>query len=62
MGFDYNDIKDNLGKLYLNHNYKIIPYSELITEGEAIIKTSKITERSQKLRNIAIKNVHINFI
>lgn len=47
MGFDYNDIKDNLGKLYLNHNSKIIPYSELITEGEAIIKTSKITERSK---------------
>lgn len=62
MGFDYNDIKDNLGKLYLNHNSKIIPYSELITEGEAIIKTSKITERSQKLRNIAIEHFSCNGI
>lgn len=54
-GFDYNDVKSSFGKIY-NAKTKIIPYEELIVEGEARAMMTKSYERSRKLRNAAIEH------
>lgn len=54
-GFDYNDVKSSLGKVYNARMSTIIPYEELIEEGESKTVLTKSYERSRKLRNAAIE-------
>ncbi len=60
-GFEYNDIKSSLGKVYKART-TIIPYEELIAEGEAKTVVTKSYERSRKLRNAAIEHFSRNGI
>ena len=52
--FDYQDVISSFGKVYKSRTSNLEPYKELITEGEAKYLTTKVYERSQKLRNAAI--------
>lgn len=61
-GFDYDDIKSSLGKVYNARTSTIIPYEELITEGETKTVVTKAYERSRKLRNAAIEHFSRNGI
>lgn len=53
-GFDYNDIRQSLGKVYKARTSIIIPYEEFVTEGKPKTMITKSYERSRKLRNTAI--------
>ena len=53
-GFDYSDVKSSFGRVYKSRATKVIPYEELISEGERKYEVTKSYERSQKLRNAAI--------
>jgi predicted HNH restriction endonuclease len=61
-GFDYNDVKSSLGKVYNARTSTIIPYEELIAEGETKTVVTKSYERSRKLRNVAIEHFTKNGI
>lgn len=61
-GFEYNDIKSSLGIVYKARTSTIIPYEELIAEGEAKTVVTKSYERSRKLRNAAIEHFSRNGI
>ena len=54
-GFEYNDVKSSLGKVYNARTSTIIPYEELIAEGEIKTTVTKSYERSRRLRNAAIE-------
>lgn len=54
--FEAADIEASLNDICLPKGDVITPYSELITEGEAVLSTSKTYKRSQKLRNAAIEH------
>ncbi len=53
-GFEYNDVKDSLGKVYDAKKTRIIPFTEVISEGGVRSQVTKYYQRSQKLRNAAI--------
>ena len=59
-GFDYADVKTSLGKVYKSRSSVIIPYEEIISEGNQRIIITKSYERSQKLRNAAIEHFSHN--
>ena len=61
-GFDYADVKSSLGRVYKSRTTTIIPYEELISEGERKYEVTKSYERSQKLRNAAIEHFSHNGI
>ena len=61
-GFDYADVKNSLGRVYKSRTTTIIPYEELISEGERKYEVTKSYERSQKLRNAAIEHFSHNGI
>ena len=61
-GFDYNDVKTSLGKVYNSRTSSIIPYEELVVEGEIKTIVTKSYERSRKLRNAAIEHFRKNGI
>ena len=61
-GFDYNDVMSSLGKVYNARTSTIIPYEELIAEGETKTVVTKAYERSRKLRNAAIEHYTRNGI
>lgn len=61
-GFAYNDIKQSMGKVYNARASNIIPYEELIEEGQARTIVTKSYERSRKLRNIAVEHFTKNGI
>lgn len=61
-GFDYADVKNSLGRMYKSRTTTIIPYEELISEGERKYEVTKSYERSQKLRNAAIEHFTRNGI
>lgn len=54
-GFDYNDVKSSLGKVYNARTSTIVSYEELVAEGEIKTVVTKSYERSRKLRNAAIE-------
>lgn len=54
-GFDYNDVKSSLGEVYNSRASTIIPYEEIIAEGNEKTVVTKSYERSRKLRNAAIE-------
>ncbi len=53
-GFNYNDIKSSMGRVY-EAREEILPYKEIVVEGEEKIVRAKTYERSRKLRNVAIE-------
>lgn len=53
-GFEYNDVRDSLGKVYDAKEIKIIPFTEVISEGGVQTQVTKYYHRSQRLRNAAI--------
>ena len=59
-GFSYNDIKTTLGKVYKSRTSVIIPYDEIVAEGEKKVVVTKSYERSSKLRNAAIEHFSKN--
>ena len=61
-GFDYSDVKSSFGRVYKSRATKVIPYEELISEGERMYEVTKSYERSQKLRNAAIEHFSHNGI
>lgn len=61
-GFDYNDIKASLGKVYKTRTATIIHYEEIIAEGKTKEVVTKTYERSSKLRNAAIEHFSHNGI
>ena len=61
-GFDYSDVKSSFGRVYKSRTTKVIPYEELISEGERKYEVTKSYERSQKLRNAAIEHFSHNGI
>lgn len=61
-GFDYDDVKSSLGKVYKARTSTIIPYKELVAEGETKTAVTKVYERSRKLRNAAIEHFSRNGI
>lgn len=61
-GFDYVDVRKTFGKVYKARGTEIIPYQELIMEGESKYVLTKTYERSQKLRNVAIEHFSRNGI
>lgn len=60
--FSYDDIKKSLGKVYKSRASTIIPFEELVAEGEAKRIVTKSYERSRKLRNVAIEHFSHNGI
>ena len=54
--FDYDDIKTSFGKVYKARASVIVPYKELISEGEKVFVDTKTYKRSRKLRNAAIEH------
>ena len=60
--FDYEDVRENSGRMYRCKKHKIIPYSEVVSEGETKFLISKVKSRSYKLRNAAIDNFTHNGI
>lgn len=54
-GFEYNDVKASLGKVYKKRTATIIHYEEIISEGNPKEVVTKTYERSCKLRNAAIE-------
>lgn len=61
-GFDYYDVKTSLGKVYNSRTSTIIPYEEIVAEGDSKTIVTKSYERSRKLRNAAIEHFAINGI
>ena len=61
-GFEYNDVKSSLGKVFNARTSTIIPYEELIAEGETKTMVTRSYERSRKLRNAAIEHFSRNGI
>lgn len=61
-GFDYNDVKSSLGEVYNSRASTIIPYEEIIAEGNEKTVVTKSYERSRKLRNAAIEHFSKNGI
>ena len=61
-GFDYNDVKSSLGKVYKKRTATIIHYEEIISEGNSKEVVTKTYERSCKLRNAAIEHFSHNGI
>ena len=59
-GFDYVDIRSNLGKIYKAKKIIVYPYNEIVSEGGPIITTSKTYKRSQRLRNAALDHFSHN--
>ena len=59
-GFDYDDVKYSLGRIVKTKKTIILPYNEIISEGEVTLNVSKTTKRSQKLREIAIEHFSHN--
>lgn len=55
-GFDYVDVRSNLGKIYKAKKNIVYPYSEVISEGGSILTITKSFKRSQKLRNAALEH------
>lgn len=53
--FRYDDVVEALGKLTTNPDIKKEPYEEIVTEGGAYTQTVKYTERSHRLRDVAIE-------
>lgn len=53
-GFRYDDIMQSLLKINKNKDEVIIPFYELVNEGRSRIITTKVAERSRKLRLVAI--------
>lgn len=60
--FEYDDIKESLGKVYKSRASVIIPLKELVSEGEAKFTITKSYERSRKLRNAAVEHFTHNGI
>ena len=54
--FEYVDIRSHMGDLYEKRGQIIIPYSEVITEGEETFVVTKSLQRSKRLRNAAISH------
>lgn len=56
--FEYEDVKTTLDEIDnpQKSSKLILPYTELVTEGNTILTTSTITQRSQRLRNVAIEH------
>lgn len=61
-GFTYKDVKASLGKVYKARASVIIPYEELMSEGETIFVETKSRQRSHKLRDAAIDHFSKNGI
>lgn len=61
-GFDYIDVKTSLGMVYNANKTTIIPYDEIVSEGETKTTMTKSYERSNKLRNAAIDYFTVNGI
>jgi len=53
-GFGYNDVRTSFGSVYKSRGAGIVPYEELIAEGEIRTVVTKSYERSRKLRSAAI--------
>ena len=53
-GFGYQDIKSSFGNVYKSRGSGLVPYEELIAEGEIRTSVAKSYERSRKLRRAAI--------
>lgn len=59
-GFGYGDVKYSLGRIVKAKKSIILPYSEIVSEGEATIAFSKMVKRSQRLRDVAIEHFSHN--
>lgn len=55
-GFKYHDVVESLGKLIARPEVKKAPYGEIIVEGGSYIQMAKCTQRSLKLRDVAIEH------
>lgn len=58
--FDYQDVKASFGHIYRSRTAGIVPYDELVTEGESRLLVTKAYERSCKLRLAAIDHFTVN--
>ena len=59
-GFDYDDVKYSLGRIVKTKKSTILPYNEIVSEGEVTISVSKTAQRSQRLRQVAIDHFSHN--
>lgn len=55
-GFKYQDVVESLGKLTAKPNIKKVPYEEIITEGTSYMQMTRYTQRSRRLRDVAIEH------
>lgn len=55
-GFRYDDVVESLGKLATRPGVRKEPYQEIITEGGDYTQTIRYTQRSRKLRDVAIEH------
>lgn len=55
-GFRYDDVVESLGKLATRPGVGKEPYQEIITEGGNYTQAIRYTQRSRKLRNVAIEH------
>lgn len=61
-GFDYDDVKSSLGRIVKSKKTIVLPYSEIVTEGEYALTITKTAKRSQRLREVAIEHFSHNGI
>ena len=61
-GFDYDDVKYSLGRIVKTKKKIILPYNEIVSEGEVTITVTKTATRSKKLREAAIEHFSHNGI
>ena len=54
-GFDYSDVRNYFGRFADHPNIKQIPFTEIISEGGLLLKSSYVRQRSQKLRDAAME-------
>lgn len=55
-GFRYDDVVKSLGKLATRPGVRKEPYQEIITEGGSYTQAIRYTQRSRKLRDMAIEH------
>lgn len=55
-GFRYNDVSEAFGMLITKVNVKKTPYEEIIYEGQTNMQMARYTQRSRRLRDVAIEH------